>query len=95
MPNLIAVFASPVGSHTTPNRGLRSFQFGTSVRAGKLRAGTSTPAGTVGGLHRLAQPVEPQARADRDAADAPLVLHEETEIGVELVDRVGWATRTA
>ena len=46
MPNLMAVFALPVGSHTTANRGLRSFQLGTSVRAGKLRAGTSMPAGT-------------------------------------------------
>ena len=46
MPNLIAVFALPVGSHTMPNRGLRSFQFGTSVRAGNERAGTSRPAGT-------------------------------------------------
>ena len=79
-----------------PNRGLRSFQFGTSVRAGNDCApAPAAPAGTDGGLHRLAQPVEPQAGADRDAVQAPLILHEEPEVGVELVDRAGWATRTA
>src|SRR5436190_8636821 len=46
MPNLIAVFASPAGSHTMPNLGLRSFQFGTSSRAGNDCGGASAPAGT-------------------------------------------------
>ena len=87
MPALMAVFALPDGSQTMPSRGLMSFQFGTFVRAGKMRAGTSRPAGTVGRLHRLAQPVEPHAGADRDAIDAPLVLDEEPEVRIELIDR--------
>src|SRR5712691_11743343 len=47
MPALIAVLPSPNGSHATPNRGLRSFQFGTSSTAAKVRAGTSGPAGSL------------------------------------------------
>src|SRR4030095_308722 len=79
MPNLIAVFPLPVGSQTMPNRGLRSFQFGTSVRAGNERAGTNSPAGTSVAF------TDSRSQSQRRTA---LIVSVEPEIRIELVDRV-------
>ena len=86
MPNLIAVFASPFGSHTIPNRGLRSFQFGTFLMAGNDCGRHQRALGHRRRRHGFAEPVEAQTRADRDAAQPPLILHEQREVGAELVD---------